>query len=82
MHVLRRRMPPFLHIPLHQAEAITAILACGKGKSVAVSQLPLDGDEEKLDLVMALHSWGVPSRCRCIATLAVSMRAPLRAEYS
>lgn len=53
-------MPQFLHIPVHQAHAVAAVMACVGGKSMAVAELPLEDEEEKLHLAMALHSWGAP----------------------
>lgn len=60
-------MPWYLDMPLGQALAVTRILDCVKGKTVAVADLPLGSDEEKLELTMALHSWGAPRHglCRC-----------------
>lgn len=52
------RMPWFLDMPVGQALAVAHIMDCVKGKSVVVADLPLGSDEEKLELTMALHSWG------------------------
>jgi hypothetical protein len=53
------RLPWKIEVPAHQAMAVAQIQACVDGKSILVKDLKLDGDVVKIDLVRALHEWGV-----------------------
>lgn len=52
-------MPWMLDIPVDQALAVAKLLECVNGKSIRVSSLPLEDGREKMELVLALHEWGV-----------------------
>lgn len=51
-------MPWMLDIPVWQGLAAAKLLECVNGKSIRVSSLPLEHDQDKLELVLALHEWG------------------------
>jgi hypothetical protein len=51
-------MPWMLDIPVGHALAVAKILECVNGKSIRVSSLPLEDDQEKMELMFALHAWG------------------------
>ena len=65
-------MPRILDIPVNQALAVAKLLECVNGKSMRVSSFPLESDQQKMELVLALHDWGA------LRTLPDNQKQPKR----